>query len=92
MGVSRSICLSWPQTSILPISAPQVAKIIGVSHWHPVKISILYTPVLYFTVQMQTTEEKYKIPKIPKVQLEEHVLGGIVFIFVFLGPEIEPKA
>jgi hypothetical protein len=29
----RTICLGWPQTLILPISASQVARIIGMSHW-----------------------------------------------------------
>jgi hypothetical protein len=28
-GVSQTICLGWPQTSILPISASQVARITG---------------------------------------------------------------
>jgi hypothetical protein len=32
MRVSRTICLSWPRTIILPISASQVARITGVSH------------------------------------------------------------
>jgi hypothetical protein len=31
-GVSWTICLGWPWTVILPISASQVAKITGVSH------------------------------------------------------------
>jgi hypothetical protein len=31
-GVSWMICFSWPQTSTLPISASQVARIIAVSH------------------------------------------------------------
>jgi hypothetical protein len=31
-GVLRSIFLGWPGTSILPISASQVARITGVSH------------------------------------------------------------
>jgi hypothetical protein len=34
MGVFQTICLSWPLTVILLISASQVARIIGVSHWH----------------------------------------------------------
>jgi hypothetical protein len=38
-GVSRTICRGWPQTSILPISASQVARILGVSHQHPAKCS-----------------------------------------------------
>jgi hypothetical protein len=34
MGVSWTICLDWPWTLILPISAPQVARITGVRlHW-----------------------------------------------------------
>jgi hypothetical protein len=28
-------CLGWPGTSILPISASQVARIVGLSHQHP---------------------------------------------------------
>jgi hypothetical protein len=31
-GVMRTICPNWPQTSILPISASQEAKITGMSH------------------------------------------------------------
>jgi hypothetical protein len=32
-GISQTIYSGWPQTSMLPISASQVAKITGVSHW-----------------------------------------------------------
>jgi hypothetical protein len=32
MGVSQTFCPGWPQTLILPISASNVARIIGVSH------------------------------------------------------------
>jgi hypothetical protein len=32
MGSSSTVCPSWPQTSILLISASQVARIIGMSH------------------------------------------------------------
>jgi hypothetical protein len=31
--VSQTICLVWPQTSILMISDSQVARVTGVSHW-----------------------------------------------------------
>jgi hypothetical protein len=31
----RTICLAWLQTTILPISASQVARVTGVSHWCP---------------------------------------------------------
>jgi hypothetical protein len=34
-GVSQTICLDWPRTMILPISASQVASIIAMSHQHP---------------------------------------------------------
>jgi hypothetical protein len=32
MGISRTTCLGWSQTSIFLISASQVAEITGVSH------------------------------------------------------------
>jgi hypothetical protein len=31
----ETICPDWPQTSVLPISASQVPRIIGMSHCHP---------------------------------------------------------
>jgi hypothetical protein len=33
-GVSQTICLGWPLSTILPISVSQVAKITGMSHQH----------------------------------------------------------
>jgi hypothetical protein len=33
--VLKTICSGWPQTVILPISASQVARITGLSHWCP---------------------------------------------------------
>jgi hypothetical protein len=33
-GVSQTICPGWPQTLILLTSASQIARIIGMSHWH----------------------------------------------------------
>jgi hypothetical protein len=35
MGVSWTMCQDWPPTMILPILASQVARITGVSNWHP---------------------------------------------------------
>jgi hypothetical protein len=32
--VSQTICLGWLQTVILLISASQVSRISGMSHWH----------------------------------------------------------
>jgi hypothetical protein len=34
LGVSQTICLDWPPTAILLISAPRVARITGASHHH----------------------------------------------------------
>jgi hypothetical protein len=34
-------CLGWPGTSSLPILASQVARIIGISHWHLDTFNIL---------------------------------------------------
>jgi hypothetical protein len=31
--------MGWPQTAVLLISASQVAKITGMSHWCPAKLS-----------------------------------------------------
>jgi hypothetical protein len=39
--VSQTICLDWPQTSILLILASQVARITGIRHQHPVSSSLL---------------------------------------------------
>jgi hypothetical protein len=44
-GVSRTICLGWPQTLILPISASQVAKITCVSPSHQALYCILIFPL-----------------------------------------------
>jgi hypothetical protein len=46
-GVSWTICPGWPQTVILPSSVSQVARIVGMNHWHPAFIYIL-NPVLEF--------------------------------------------
>jgi hypothetical protein len=40
MRVSQTICLGWPWTAILPISASQIARITGVSHQGLVQMSI----------------------------------------------------
>jgi hypothetical protein len=49
MGVWRIICPCWPQTSIPLISASQVARITGVSHWHTLAIMCpLKTKTIYY--------------------------------------------
>jgi hypothetical protein len=40
-GVSQTVCLGWPQTTSLPVSASQVARITGVSPWHLAQAHIL---------------------------------------------------
>jgi hypothetical protein len=35
MGVSQTVCPGWPWTTILLVSASQVTRIIGMSHWCP---------------------------------------------------------
>jgi hypothetical protein len=37
-SVSRTICLGWLRTVILLITASWVARITGVSHWHPARM------------------------------------------------------
>jgi hypothetical protein len=41
MGSQQNICLGWPQTTTLPISASPVASITGVSHLHLATFPIL---------------------------------------------------
>jgi hypothetical protein len=52
-GVSRTICLSWPQTSTLPISAFQVDRITGVN------LSAWLTWVIYMK----------KVQEVPRLKL-----------------------
>jgi hypothetical protein len=40
MGVLKTISPDWLQTPVLPISASQVARIIGVSHWYLLSVNI----------------------------------------------------
>jgi hypothetical protein len=44
-SISQIICLGWPRTVILMISAFQVARIIGVSHRCPADIPTLYLSI-----------------------------------------------
>jgi hypothetical protein len=54
-GVSRAICLDWPWIEILPISASQVDRITGVSHWCLVWVTF---SVLCFCLFTQGVEAK----------------------------------
>jgi hypothetical protein len=40
--VEMGFCVGWLQTEILPISAPQVARIRGMCHWHLFFVFVLY--------------------------------------------------
>jgi hypothetical protein len=44
-GVLRSICTDWPQTLTILISASQVARITGMSHWYVVVTTGLFLSV-----------------------------------------------
>jgi hypothetical protein len=57
--VWKTICLGWPQTTILPTSASQVARITGVSHWSPA-----YSFLMYFlsgNTLMRIWKEKFHL-------------------------------
>jgi hypothetical protein len=50
-GVSWTLCLGWPHTAILLVSAFQVARIIGIDHWCLLAVlflSILYTQLCFY--------------------------------------------
>jgi hypothetical protein len=50
-GISRTICLGWSQTLILPILVSQIARIIGVNPQHQIKFTyfLISTEHLLFT-------------------------------------------
>jgi hypothetical protein len=52
MGVSQTICLGWPQTTVLLIS--QVAKTTGMSHQHPTRFK-----KKNFNIRLETTTGKH---------------------------------
>jgi hypothetical protein len=41
IGSCTTPCLAWPQTVTLPISASQLARIKGISHWYPAMLWFL---------------------------------------------------
>jgi hypothetical protein len=43
-----TVCYGWPLTVIFPISASQVARIIGVSHRSPVSFCVLFIYLLWY--------------------------------------------
>jgi hypothetical protein len=50
----QTICLGWLQTEVLLISVSWVARITGVSHWHPAQITF----VSYFTTKMKSNQKE----------------------------------
>jgi hypothetical protein len=50
-GVSRTICSSWSQTTILPMLASQVTWITGMNHWHLALFFVLFPVfnILFFS-------------------------------------------
>jgi hypothetical protein len=49
-GVSQTICLGWPQTMILQISASPVARITNVGHQQPTHLNHFILLYLFFAV------------------------------------------
>jgi hypothetical protein len=47
-----TICPGWPWALILAISAPQVARITGVSHWYPAFIPFLNVAYIQWVIQV----------------------------------------
>jgi hypothetical protein len=50
-GILQIICLGWPRTMILPISASKVARITGVSHWCLVLTTCDYMSVMSIRIK-----------------------------------------
>jgi hypothetical protein len=48
---SHWLCLGWPQTMILPISASQIPSITGMSHWHSAVIPLNVSKKTFFLFQ-----------------------------------------
>jgi hypothetical protein len=56
----ETVCLGWPQTLILPISAFQEASMTGVSHW-----SLAYKYIL----SHENNEHAFEVLRIPSVMV-----------------------
>jgi hypothetical protein len=52
MGISQSICPGGPQTTILPISASQVARITGMSHQYWLDQYFITSYNIFFALQV----------------------------------------
>jgi hypothetical protein len=62
MGVSQTICPCWSWTVILLIAAPQVARVMGVSHQHLAIFLWIERPsVSLFWVQMELTSAQVRV-------------------------------
>jgi hypothetical protein len=48
MGILWTVCLGWSGTSVLPITASQVARIIGVNHCGWLLCLLLLAPVSWW--------------------------------------------
>jgi hypothetical protein len=57
--VSQTICPGWLRTTVLLIAASQVARIIGVSHWHPALLLVFKEKSILFS-KMAVSPVVYK--------------------------------
>jgi hypothetical protein len=62
MKVSQTLCPGWPQTSILPISASQVARITGTSHQCPAVTEFLFRKMHLFYFSFISVKAKPQTP------------------------------
>jgi hypothetical protein len=63
IGVSQIICLGWPQTLILSISASQLVRITGVGHWHRLTLFSfqIYIPHLRENIQYVSESDLFQL-------------------------------
>jgi hypothetical protein len=78
--VSQITCSGWPWTATLPISAFQVARITGVSHWHPAwsdffVLLLIYSCFLYSSYHSFIRYINYKY--------FPHSISSFTFLIVF---------
>jgi hypothetical protein len=58
-GVSWTVCLDWPRTSVLPISASQLPRIIGMTHWYPPTQIFSFQLIIYLPKQWSFAKSHY---------------------------------
>jgi hypothetical protein len=99
MGVSQTVCPDWPQTMILPISACQISKITGVSHWPPGQDLIILVAKLSLKINLDCvrygnslTIKKYLIFRGPLLAVSIEFSFVISFVHFLLIPICKTNA